>query len=507
MTIPNGIDWEPLTAALSDSELEGTLEILRTQKISVPNEASLGIWACFDRFSAALRMFRNSASAPLSIRNTNANSEEVPFLPKTPTEWYTRKATILPLIDDSTDVSGPLHSEMGTGASLRRSHFVPINCKGLTIDAFLDTGSQLDIISLSLSERLKFRINKDNTRMISLPTGRTLQTLGTVEVDFTFQNEHVLHKQTFHVLKSPVHQLIMGKGLLHATKTLTEFAHRIKSRVTNIMSRVPKLHLLGSVTERVVGSINGVPVNAVDDTGSDHMVISWKEAERFGFPITADKSYRTLLELVDGEIIFTDGAVLDVDWRFGLDSTGPAHKVTLQVIRDLPCSLILSNDVLFQANAYENPTLFLPEEEQVPISNRHASLCVMADRTERKRRLEFILKWFRSHPAAKYAQDLGSTHNAEWSLLDDEVAIQLYEEEYMSCLPQDQRDAAWLDVNEQRRIRKQAQTMPNLLTPTMASSNNPPSSSSTSPSGNGAQPIVTPQTKRIGWLRIFRKPK
>jgi hypothetical protein len=154
-----------------------------------------------------------------------------------------------------------------------------------------------------------------------------MQTLGTAELDVAFQGENSKHRRTFHVLVRSVHEMVLGKSVLGKsflgkTQTLTKLAHRIRSRLVDLASRVPRLHLLGFVTERMIGSINGIPTTAVDDTGSDVMVISWKEAERLDLQITTDHSHRTILEFVDGEEVYTDRAVLDVNWRFGHITTG-----------------------------------------------------------------------------------------------------------------------------------------------------------------------------------------
>ncbi|KAF2185286.1 hypothetical protein K469DRAFT_750445 [Zopfia rhizophila CBS 207.26] len=396
----------------------------------------------------------------------------------------------------------------------RRQRYVPISTNGNHIEAFPDTGSQLDIISHAFSTQLDLKLNKAQTLTIRTPTGRKIRTLGTVELDIIFPGEKPKHRRKFHVLEKSVHKMILGKSFLETTQTLTKFAHRIKSRLVDLASRISRLHLLGSVTERVIGSINGMPATAVDDTGSDVMVISWKEAERLGLHITMDHSHRTILEFVDGEEVYTDGVALDVDWRFGYNTTGEAIKVDLQVVRDLTCNLILSSEILFQANTYNNSDFFIAGEREMPIHNEYASLCVITDRSGRKQTLDFLVKWLRSQPAETDVEDSELIVKAE-RVLDEEVARQLYEEERINGLPEDERDVAWAEEYELRRKWEQSHTTLNAVPPALRTSGQPytPSSassgdpSSPTSTGNGAYTPSPTSTKQACWKRYFPKTR
>lgn len=243
-------------------------------------------------------------------------------------------------------------------SSSHRQRHVPVHMEETVLEAFPDTGSELNIISLSLLSQLNLGFQPAQALTIQTPRAREIQILGTTELEVAFQGEAIKHKRTFHVLSKCAHGIILGKSFLEATETLTRFKHRIKSRLIHLVNSIPRLHLLGSVTERVIGSINGKPTIAVHDTGSDVTVISWKEAERLGLKINTDHAHRTFLKFVDGEQVYTDGAVLNADWRFGTNLNINGTKVSLQVLRDLTCDLILSNDILFGCNAYGNPAFF-----------------------------------------------------------------------------------------------------------------------------------------------------
>lgn len=61
------------------------------------------------------------------------------------------------------------------------------------------------------------------------------------------------------------------------------------------------------------------------------------------------------------------------------------------------------------------------------------SLCVITDRTERKRTLDHLLSWLRAQPEETDVEDSGLIVRKE-RVLDEEVARQLYEEERINGL-------------------------------------------------------------------------
>ncbi|PSN67263.1 hypothetical protein BS50DRAFT_387471 [Corynespora cassiicola Philippines] len=375
--------------------------------------------------------------------------------------------------------------------------FVPLYTEGRYVEAFPDTGSELNIISKNLCHKFGLFLDTSQAQPVRKPTGRKIMTLGTVDLDFLFLMESSNYIRKFHVLERTVHDIILGKSFLETTQTLTTFAHRIKSRLVDINSRMGRLLLLGSGAERVVGSINSIPATAMDDTGSDVMVISWKEAERLRLHISTDVSHRKTLEFIDGEEIFTDGAVLGADWRFGSDTHAKAIRVDLQVVRDLECSLILSNEILFENDAYSNSDYFLEEEKSQYTKNQSASLCVIMDRTGRKPIIDSVADCFRSKSSRARMEDQGLVRKAERTF-DDEVARQLAEEERINALPEQMRRDAWEREDETRR--RWNQTFIPQLSGQFSSS-----ASNTSASGTGGRPLgLGTATKWTSWKRRLR---
>lgn len=72
------------------------------------------------------------------------------------------------------------------GAPGHTERYIPVSANGIRLEAFPDTGSELDIISHSLSTQLNLKLNKTQARTIQTPTGRKIQTLGTAELNIAF---------------------------------------------------------------------------------------------------------------------------------------------------------------------------------------------------------------------------------------------------------------------------------------------------------------------------------
>lgn len=81
--------------------------------------------------------------------------------------------------------------------------------------------------------------------------------------------------------------------------------------------------------QQVIGSVNGHPVSAAPDTGSDVKVISKDYAESIGLKIDTDPDAIEALEFIDGSSMTTCGIVYDVEWKFEAvsNSASPAPQI------------------------------------------------------------------------------------------------------------------------------------------------------------------------------------
>lgn len=74
-------------------------------------------------------------------------------------------------------------------------------------------------------------IEPSDTQPIRLLGGHTIKSIGRVVGDFMFQGDKDIHHRHFHVLPTSVYDVVLGRGFLEQTKTLTEYFHRIVEKV------------------------------------------------------------------------------------------------------------------------------------------------------------------------------------------------------------------------------------------------------------------------------------
>jgi hypothetical protein len=325
----------------------------------------------------------------------------------------------------------------------RRQRYIPLSMRDQEIHAFPDNGSELDIVSRRFAKKHQLSVDRGDIRTVMLPNGRTISTKGTATLLFRFQGEKKSFRRIFHVLKNSIHDVVLGRSFLETTETLTTFIHRIKTKAASWFSKLQRVHLLGSIAPRVAGSINGAFVDAVDDIGSDVNVISLKEARRLGLSIQTDEAYRTLLGFADGSQAFTYGTVVGIDWRFGTDASSESIKMDFHVLPDLNCDVILSNDFLFDNEAYSSHILLHPVEPTVERPfDEPASFGMIMDLSHEKSALEGLVTWFRSQPTNADPESVDPETKAQREL-NREVARQLYHQERIEGLPQAEQQGQW----------------------------------------------------------------
>lgn len=179
-----------------------------------------------------------------------------------------------------------------------------------------------------------------------------------------------------------MYDVVLGRGFLDWSKTLTEHFHRVVERTRPCVRNGNRLFLLDeSPDEHLRCNVNGVRASAFLDTGSDLMLVSGEFARRNKLRVRRGRKYTRRVELIDGSVIHTDGMVLDamleldacssghmkelnydfyVDYAVGLSiltgQSGYTRKETyicdLHVIDDLPCDIVLSNEFIFRNRVF-----------------------------------------------------------------------------------------------------------------------------------------------------------
>lgn len=252
---------------------------------------------------------------------------------------------------------------------------------GVAVNAFPDTGSPFDAVSLSFAEQHEWDIEATETQSIPLPGGNAANVVGRVIGDFRFHDDDRIHRREFKVLEKSVCDLILGRPFLDETKTFTQFRHRIVESVRPYTQHGNRLFLLDeSPTQQLRCHVNGATASAFADTGSDLMLVSGDFARQNGFNVHRSSEYKRHVELIDGSVIQTNGMVLDAELQFDVPppsanefdqdkylnylsdlsslADSPTAKRTtnfvcdLHVVEDLPCDVILSNDFILRNDVF-----------------------------------------------------------------------------------------------------------------------------------------------------------
>ncbi|KAM5367862.1 hypothetical protein ACJZ2D_009773 [Fusarium nematophilum] len=222
-----------------------------------------------------------------------------------------------------------LHQIERKGVAIIKSYGVPGLINGVPVLAFPDTGSSLDAISESFASRHSFTIEKTKGTPITLPNGHRSRTVGVTKAKFQFRGEEGCYTRIFHILPQYSEDLILGKGFLDATETLTTHACRIEEQLRPCVISGHRVFFLEAETENsdqwqasqqlLQCTVNGQDALALPDTESDLMLVSRDFAQRHSLTIYPE--LQTMVQLADGSTSWTDGMVLDVELGFNIPST------------------------------------------------------------------------------------------------------------------------------------------------------------------------------------------
>lgn len=263
---------------------------------------------------------------------------------------------------------------------------VPGTINGIPVNALPDWGSSVDAISEKFAQKHGIKIEPAEHLSIRLPGGSKAESYGQITGHFQFQGESRAYERSFRVLRRSVHDMVLGRSFLHLTKTLTDFSHRIVSRMRPCLQKGSRLFLLDeSPHDQIRCKVNGVETAAFPDTGSDLIIVSGDFCRRNNFEVRREASYRRQVELIDGSFVRTDGMVLGAELSFddlptssspreldyyrylehsrGLAALlgsngkhGQRSRTTficdLHVIENLPCPIILSGEFIFQNDIF-----------------------------------------------------------------------------------------------------------------------------------------------------------
>ena len=234
------------------------------------------------------------------------------------------------------------------------------------IRALPDTGARYNFMKESYAKRLRLPVQRDITCSISVNKARTIKTVGVVTAPFTFRNETESHQLTFHLLSDCVHDVILGKAFLKATKTFSNTLLQARRVVTRLVQRIAtrRLFYLGDSAPRFTGLLNGRPREALGDTGAQGLFMNEAFARAKGFSIIDDPDSTLNVQFADGSTARTMGMTYGVKWEYGLGGSGKEHTLDFHILKDAPADVILSDDFLYDTEAFAEYDCYLVDEDE-----------------------------------------------------------------------------------------------------------------------------------------------
>jgi hypothetical protein len=220
---------------------------------------------------------------------------------------------------------------------------------------------------------LGLMINEEDRIVVTIGSGMELFTTGTVTTPFRFKDEPEVYSLTFYLLPNCIHDIILGKHFLKTTNTfsfLTNRTGRVIRKLIQGISHNDVLYL-GSTAPRFTGILSGRVEEALADTGSRVLIMDEDYARLAGIPILTGADHTTVLRFADGSTALTSGMTYGIKWDFGLDTGGAEHTLDFHILKNAPAAVILSDEFLFETNAFAEFEFCLIDEDDDEDGNAH----------------------------------------------------------------------------------------------------------------------------------------
>ncbi|KAF2273436.1 uncharacterized protein EI97DRAFT_157975 [Westerdykella ornata] len=385
-------------------------------------------------------------------------------------------------------------------------HFVD-GCKVFEIPSVLGSGhlvnalgdycAKRNFMKEEYAKQLRLQIDRQATSSVTIGSGKQVVTTGVVKTSFRFKDEKHEYSLLFHILPSCVHDVILGKGFLKITKTFSNLANKARRVKERLMKGMPLRHLLylGESAPRFQGLINGVPQEALADSGSKVMVMDENYAEEMGLRIVRGSNHQTRLRFADGSTSLTSGMALGVEWEFGRGGVSDRFLLDFHILKNAPANVILSDQFLFGTEAFSHYECFLVDD----------------DDEDDDEAFFFAIDVDETSPGQVHL-DMSSLSNKQHA----ETVLRGEKEDEIANLPRHQQAEAWRRELERRgRWEQDFAALQLCLSTLMQTNSTSLSSSSSSTSGASAQlliPVPTTITKantagmkRPKWRLKFRR--
>lgn len=234
-----------------------------------------------------------------------------------------------------------------------------------TVSALGDTAAKYNFIKEDYAVQLGIPIERGRPETVTIRNGHKVTTTGKLQADFNFQGEAEAHSLTFHLLPDCIHDVILGKAFLKATKTfkvLQNFKNRVRKRIVEGVSSLRLLYL-GESAPKFTGLLNGRPREALADSGAGALIMDEDYARSMGIPIQTGEKYRHTVRFADNTTARTSGMSCGVRWEFGLGGVDKEHLLDFHILKNAPANVILSDELLFGTNAFEEYDCYLVDED------------------------------------------------------------------------------------------------------------------------------------------------
>lgn len=241
----------------------------------------------------------------------------------------------------------------------RRIMVLPGLINGSKVSALPDTGAGRNMMSerFARSQKIQVRRGPESRSTYKLANGRSVRSRGIAVVRWKFGEKEVEeYKLEFHILPDCVYDVIIGQEFLEASDTLSANRHRLQLQESTPRD-VRYVNLCGSPCQTLLGFIDGEPIGALPDTGSEVNIMSELYAERRGYKINKIESDMDELQFADGSSQRTIGKI-DARWAFN-DDPGGSVTITFEILSQCPYEVIIGQNILYDHDVYNKHTACL----------------------------------------------------------------------------------------------------------------------------------------------------
>ncbi|KAK1709166.1 uncharacterized protein BDZ83DRAFT_145281 [Colletotrichum acutatum] len=247
---------------------------------------------------------------------------------------------------------------------------------GQLVNAIPDTGAGCNLVSSSLAKRLGLEpppgLSEAQDTGLRMANGKTIMSAGTVNAVWKFAYDpDKSWKIAFQVISDLAHDVVLGSEFLTTSGTMNQ--HRA------CLSRAPRLPWatsvlfasnVKSVSQRLQGTIGGVAVLALADSGSESNLLSSSFARRHtNWHGTIDWNDQRLLLFPDGKMENTMGPAW-AHWACMGQSSSPLScddaAFQFHILKSCIHDVILGQDALEEIEAFADHIASFVESDQGP---------------------------------------------------------------------------------------------------------------------------------------------